>query len=257
MADNDAWYAIFKKYKINQHDFSRCPFLLSAEDIKKATKNFLKTSQREVRVLCKQDTREARPEVFVRQNLFILPVKNGYYALVQGEGYVDIPEIKEEPGKYVSVLNFESETANIGNSEMQHLDIAYASSLVRTFCEDDSLVLSIRGRKYTSSGFNFFVNKQRIEVGSVQTEVDAGYEGKKQVVLVEAKNSKTSNTIIRQLFYPYRYWSSVVNKKIRVFFFEKRDDQYSFWEFGFDNPDDYNSIRLLRSASRRISKTNK
>jgi hypothetical protein len=32
---------------------------------------------------------------------------------------------------------------------MQHLDFAYASSLIRTFLQDDSLVLTIRGRKYT------------------------------------------------------------------------------------------------------------
>lgn len=37
----------------------------------------------------------------------------------------------------------------MGDSEMQHLDFAYASSLMRTFLNDESLVLSIRGRKYT------------------------------------------------------------------------------------------------------------
>lgn len=82
---------------------------------------------------------------------------------------------------------------------MQHLDFAYTSSLVRTFMNDDSLVLTIRGRKYTPQ-FSFRVGKQKISVESVQTEVDAGYEGKNQVVLIEAKNSKTNNTIIRQLF---------------------------------------------------------
>jgi hypothetical protein len=69
---------------------------------------------------------------------------------------------------------------------MQHLDYAYAASLIRTFTEDPSLVLTIRGRKYTPE-FEFYVGKQPIKVSSVQTEVDAGYEGKNQVVLVEAK----------------------------------------------------------------------
>ena len=72
---------------------------------------------------------------------------------------------------------------------MQHLDFAYASSLIRTFMNDDSLVLTIRGRKYTPS-FSFKVGKQLIETQSVQTEVDGGYEGRKNVVLIEAKNSK-------------------------------------------------------------------
>jgi hypothetical protein len=58
------------------------------------------------------------------------------------------------------------------------LDFAYASSLIRTFLEDDSLVLTVRGRKCTPK-FSFRVGKQNITAESVQTEVDAGYEGKK------------------------------------------------------------------------------
>ncbi|MDR2659374.1 MAG: hypothetical protein LBC27_05220 [Spirochaetaceae bacterium] len=54
---------------------------------------------------------------------------------------------------------------------------------------------------FTAGRFN-----QKIIVESVQTEVDAGYEGKNQIVLIEAKNSQTKNTIIRQLYYPYRQW---------------------------------------------------
>lgn len=72
---------------------------------------------------------------------------------------------------------------------MQHLDFAYASSLIRTFMNDPSLVLTIRGRKYTPE-FYFYVNDQKINVSSVQTEIDAGYEGEKKIVLVEAKNKK-------------------------------------------------------------------
>ena len=95
---------------------------------------------------------------------------------------------------------------------MQHLDFAYAASLVRTFLEDDSLVLTIRGRKYTPK-FSFNVGKQNLTAESVQTEVDAGYEGKNQVVLIEAKNSQTDNVIIRQLFYPFRQWQHHTKKK--------------------------------------------
>ena len=40
-------------------------------------------------------------------------------------------------------------------------------------------------------------NNIPIEVNSVQTEVDAGYEGKDKIVLIEAKNSNVENTIIK------------------------------------------------------------
>ncbi len=101
--------------------------------IKDATSHFKNTGEKEVRVLCKQDSREDRPNIFVENNLFILPIKNGIYAIIKGEGYVDIPEITSKESIYESKLNFKLDTSLIGNSEMQHLDFAYACSLIRTF----------------------------------------------------------------------------------------------------------------------------
>ncbi|MFY7788799.1 MAG: DUF6997 domain-containing protein, partial [Thermoflexibacteraceae bacterium] len=128
-------------------------------------------------------------------------------------------------------------------------------SLIRTFLEDDSLVLSIRGRKYTpKTGFCFKVGHNLLEAKSVQAEVDAGYEGRSQLVLIEAKNAKTKNTIIRQLYYPFRAWQIHTKKKVNIIFFEKQKTNYSLWEFGFTDVNDYNSIILLKSAKFIIEK---
>lgn len=243
---SESWEAIFKKYKILNHNFDESPFPISAQQIKDATKHFGKTTEREVRILCKHDSREDRPDVFVKNKLFLLPVKNGKYAIIKGEGYIDIPEITSSNNIYKSKLDFELKSSKIGNSEMQHLDFAYASSLIRTFLDDDTLVLTIRGRKYTPM-FSFSVGKNNISVESVQTEVDAGYEGKELVALVEAKNSSTNNVIIRQLFYPYRQWAYHTQKKVVPIFFEKRNNEYLLWAFSFDDPNDYNSIKLVKS----------
>lgn len=242
--NNEPWKAIFDKYNIYSHDFKE-PFYISAEEIKQATSHFKSTNEREVRVLCKQDNRESRPDVFINNDLFILPVKNGKYVIVKGEGYIDIPNIESATQLYSSKLDFILETSKVGNSEMQHLDFAYASSLIRTFLNDDSLVLTIRGRKYTPP-FSFYVNNQFIETQSVQTEVDAGYEGRNQIVLIEAKNSLTTNTIIRQLFYPFKQWKSYTNKNVVTLFFEKHGNEYSLWNFIFQDENDYNSIILTK-----------
>ena len=241
------WRSIFDAYNVDKHDFAKSPFILTAEQIKQATAHFKSTTEREVRVLCKQDTRESRPEVFIEKGLFILPIKNGIYAILQGEGYIDIPEITEESKIYTTKLDFELETSLIGNSEMQHLDFAYANSLIRTFLDDDSLVLTIRGRKYTPK-FEFNVGTNFLIAESVQTEIDAGYEGRHQIALIEAKNSVSKNTIIRQLYYPFRQWQMHTKKKVNILFFEKRRSEYLFWEFTFKEPADYNSIELIRSA---------
>lgn len=252
MINNDSWVKIFNDLKIAEHDFSKSPFYLTANQIKVCCQHFTKTGEKEPRILCKQDTREDRPKIFCDYNLFLLPIKNGCYAILKGDGYMDIPEITNEIEIYHSKLDFELDTLKNANSQIQHLDFAYASSLIRTFMNDSSLVLTIRGRKYMPN-FNFFVGDNKIEVSSVQTEVDAGYEGRDKIVLVEAKNSSTSNTIIRQLYYPFRQWQQHTNKKVITLFFEKtRHDIYSIWQFEFTDPDDYNSIKLVDSGKFKI-----
>ena len=229
MASSESWEAIFDMYGIHTHNFDESPYEITNTQIKEATKHFEKTAQKAVRILCKQDSREDRPKIFIEKGLFLLPKKNGIYYIIKGEGYIDIPPISTEAIEYNSQLDFCLDTSLVGNSEMQHLDFAYASSLIRTFMNDDSLVLTIRGRKYTPE-FSFNVNGFIINTKSVQTEVDAGYEGRKQVVLIEAKNSTSANTISRQLFYPYKQWKSYTNKEVKCLFFEKQGNIYNIWD---------------------------
>ena len=251
-AKDRGWRAVFDKYKISGHNFDQAVFPVSAKQIKAACQHFRRTAEKEVRILCTQTTREMRPSVFEEHGIFILPVKNGHYVLVRGEGYVDIPPITGGAKPYSSKLGFPLRAAEVGDSEMQHLDHAYAISMVRDFVGDDSLVPAIRGRKYTPP-FEFKVGEFNIAAKSVQTEVDIGYEGRDQIVLVEAKNSKTQNTIIRQLYYPFRQWETQTGKPVRSLFFEKQGGEYHFWEFGFADNNDYNSIRLLNSARYTIA----
>lgn len=250
------WQKIFEDHKLLEHDFDANPFLITARQIKISCQDFKETGEKEVRILCKQDRRENRPQVFIENNLFLLPIQNGHYAIVKGEGYIDIPKITEVEKIYPSKLEFNLDTSLIGNSEMQHLDFAYASSLIKTFVNDESLVLTIRGRKYTPE-FSFYVGKHKIEAKSVQTEVDAGYEGKNQVVLIEAKNSGAKNIIIRQLYYPFRQWQLHTRKPIFTLFFEKHDDIYSLWEFKFTDINNYNSIELVKAGSFKIQEKKK
>lgn len=245
-ARDRAWNAIFDSLNLYEHDFDAAPVSITNKQIKAATKHLETTAEREVRIICKQDTRESRPRVFIERNLFILPTRNGTYSIINGEGYLDIPTIEEVTQVYNSQLDFQLDTAKVGNSEMQHLDFAYASSLIRTFLDDKSLVLTIRGRKYTPE-FDFFVGKHNISTKSVQTEVDAGYEGRAQVALIEAKSTGNKNTIIRQLYYPLRQWQTYTEKNVVTLFFEKFGNEYSLWEFRFADINDYNSIYVTRA----------
>ncbi len=70
--NSNSWKAIFEKYKIHKHPFITSPFIITAEQIKQATSHFKKTNEKEVRILCKQDTREDRPDVFIENGVFLL-----------------------------------------------------------------------------------------------------------------------------------------------------------------------------------------
>ena len=257
MASDKSWKKIWDDKRLGEHDFSKSPIILTAAEIKKSCQNFTETNQKEVRILCKQDTRESRPQIFKDNGLFLLPKKNGSYYIIKGEGYVDVPDINSPIEEYHKKLDFELESSKVGDSEMQHLDYAYANSLIRTFMIDPSLVLTIRGRKYTPQ-FSFKVNGFDIKTESVQTEVDAGYEGRDKIVLIEAKNSSATTEIIRQLYYPYRQWSENTSKVVIPVFFEKRivngENLYYIWQYKFSDKNDYNSISLVKSARFRIVK---
>lgn len=255
MANDKSWEKIFEYTGMNRHNFDEKPFELSAKQIKEACQDFRKTAEKEVRILCKQDDRNSRPQIFKDKGLFILPKHNGHYYVIKGEGYIDVPDITTPILNYHKKLDFDLLSSNVGDSEMQHLDYAYANSLIRTFMGDESLVLTIRGRKYTPT-FKCNVSGFNLEISSVQTEVDAGYEGKDKIVLIEAKNSANTDTIIRQLYFPFRQWQDQTGKKVIPLFFEKRivnnEKIYYIWQFEFTDKDDYNSILLVKSARYRI-----
>ena len=247
-----AWNKIFDDF-FREHDFESSPATLAAEMIKQSTRQFSKTADREVRILAKIDTRKDLPHVMRDRGLFILPTKNGEYILLKGEGFHDLsPPTSTQ--SFTSKLDFELKSAKVGHSEMQYLDYAFNTGLLHHFLElDVPLYLQIRGRKYTPP-FRFRVGPFEVATASVQTEVDGGYEGRDVVVLVEAKGSSQDNFIIRQLYYPYRQWRIHTQKVIRLFFFsvDSKTETYSFWEYQFTDETDYNSIRLIKSASYRI-----
>ena len=72
---NNSWNAIFERYDILNHNFDEKPFPLSASQIKTACHHFKKTSEKEVRILCKQDSRENVPTIMTENGLVFIAGK--------------------------------------------------------------------------------------------------------------------------------------------------------------------------------------
>lgn len=237
------WEKIFKD---KAFDLSQDLHFISADEIKLYA---------EPRNMAKMDSTEDLPPVFKRNGYFLLPTKNGRYAIVRGNGFHRL-----EKEQLVSITDHESKikfqlaTAGRGMSEMQYLDNAHNTGALESVIGRGHLYQSIRGREYTKK-FSFNVGSIPIDTESVQIEVDSGLEGKDSIVLIEAKVKTPDDFIIRQLYYPFRHFKMLAPQKeiIPVFFtYEPSEKVYNFWIYEFGNALDYNSIFLKETKSLRI-----
>ena len=254
MTGNEIWEVIVNKTGLSKHNFSTGPFYVAHKEIKEIVSTInAPNNKKEIRILGYQATREQRPQYFIDKNLFLMPASNQEWVVIQGEGYIDIPKINSDAIPVKSKLDFEIESFSVGISEMQYLDFAFVHGITQQFLEDESIELTVRGRRRTPH-FNYFVNDVEVKCEGVQTEVDAGYEGKNSLTLVEAKSSKIKNEIIRQMYFPYRKWLMDIKKPIRNVFFQFEEDSktLSFWEYGFEDYLKYDSIFLIKSEKYQL-----
>lgn len=209
-------------------------------------------SGREPRLMMKFDHSELLPPKLKNHGAFILPLRNGLYAILQGQGY-------HRPEPCPAALDFSRQTAfrlgttQTGLSEMQHLDEAYNSGLLAHFLAEPVLYPTIRGRK-RSPQFTFEYGRHSLEVAGVQVEIDGGFEGRNSVTVVEAKIGECQDFHLRQLYYPFRFWSTQTQKKIRPVFFtyDPVDQLYRLREYRFDPPQVYGPPRLVKAAAYRL-----
>jgi hypothetical protein len=237
------WEKIFED---RQFDLTQDLHFITANDIKNIT-------NKEPRIMAKMDNSSDLPDVFKRNGYFLLPVKNGRYAIVRGNGF-HVLEQRGESESHTSRIKFQLTTAGRGSSEMQYLDYSFNSGALEKVIGIEPLYQSIRGREF-SKAFSFYVNKTLLDVASVQLEVDSGLEGENSIVLIEAKINIPEDFIVRQLFYPYNHFKKIAPNKdiIPVFFtYEPKQGVYTFWIYEFEDPKNYNSIKLKEVKSLKI-----
>lgn len=240
-----AWKSLFDKFPIREKTQEHGFFPLTADQIRK--------TGREPRLMTKFDSRDQRPKLLAQAGLTILPVSNGEYVLLKGDGYATIPPAgRVETYNAEKIADLETIRWQEGiRGESQAIDTLFIASCLRTFAADPDLQLTIRGRLRSSQfRFRFQTDPKRIDINvdRVQIEVDAGFEGNK-IVILEAKFGSVQDFIVRQLYYPYRdLLHSGVKKEIVPILLVYSNRVYSLYQFEFPNPDLY-EIRLVRQAN--------
>lgn len=246
-----AWNELFAKHKILSHIEKNGMFEITAFEINKL---------REARLMTKFDHRKNLPKVFEKNQLSILPITRGSYLISQFDAYEDLPDANSDIAKvsfpnHIESIDFENIT-----SESMALNCAYVSGILADFIEDEEILPTVSGRM-SSGSFSFnirntFMSKDvLVNVNNSQVEIDGGYEGIKNLALIEAKNSISDDFLVRQLYYPYRLWSNNIGKKVKPIFLVYSNAVFSFYEYEFQDTNSYNSLVLVKQKNYSIEHT--
>ena len=224
-----AWEKIFSQFEILKELESKEYYLISSEQIKEF---------REPRLMTKFDHKKNLPSIFKQNNLSVLPITRGTYLLSHFDAYFDFEELNKE----IIYLDFPENIESIDytniTSEAIAIHCAYLCGIFNDFLDENELLPTFSGRM--SSGlFRFKIWNHKssqnvcIDVENSQIEIDAGYEALNSLIIIEAKNSISSDFLIRQLFYPYKLWSNKTTKKIRLIFMIYTNGIFNLFEYTF------------------------
>lgn len=249
MGLNDtAWESLFQKYRILDRVREKGCFVISAAQIKEF---------REPRLMTKFDHRASLPAVFAGNGLAVLPVTRGDYMIAPFSAYQDFEEA-DVPIQKVSIpSHMQSLLPQFLTSEAIALNCANACGIFGEFLEDDALLPTVSGRM-GSGEFDFTIDtasgKRRVAVSGSQIEIDAAYEGIRSLALFEAKRETLAEDfLIRQIYYPFRVWSARVTKPVRTVFLVFSGGVFHLYEYRFEDPAYYNSLRLVKRKSYMIA----
>ena len=241
VSHSQIWEHILIECKYNNTE----NFIITADQIKACKDSWKgKKCQFEPRLLCYQTSDSDRPEIFKKNNLYILPIKNGEYLLSNNNiyktlEYTQIPVIKIKKDKLSQLLE-------IGSSETSVIDNLRYSGVFET---DNFLGEKIthgpllNGRHYCTMDMKLGLSN--INISGVQYEVDCCFESQNKILLIEgkSKNKKIDSFNTRQLYYPYRViYDKIKNKEIICLFIHQLKDTINIWKYTFTEFDKMDSI---------------
>lgn len=252
MSKNDrAWEALFERYDILSGIREEGRFLISASQIKE---------YREPRLMAKFDHRINLPRIFSQNRLAILPVSRSEYVISHFEAYQPF-ELSAAP-VFRAALPSSIQSLNPAAvpSEAIAINCALASGILSDFLGEERLYATVSGRMGSGS-FEFHIQNSgsrlpvKVSVNNAQMEIDAAFEGARSLTLLEAKRDLSEDFLVRQLYYPFRLWSSRVAKKVRPVFLVYSNGIFRLHEYEFEDPDSYNSLVLVRRKHYSIEDT--
>lgn len=245
--NDEAWESLFDKYDILEKIKKDGQFIISANAIKEF---------REPRLMTKFDHKINLPDIFEKNSLAILPITRGDYIISSFSAYKEFENISTDIQRVSIPAHLQSLIPKFLLSESIALNCANACGILKDFLEDDEITPTVNGRM-SSGSFNFEITtkmgKLPLSVNNSQIEIDASYEGINYLSLFEAKKDLSDDFLIRQLYYPFRTWSSRVTKPIKTVFLIFSNGTFYLYQYQFNDVNNYNSLQLVKQKNYTIS----
>lgn len=236
------WEQIFTDFDVLNKIQARGRFIIDSKKI---------NAYRESRLMAKIDHKAQLPTIFAKHKLSILPISRGQYVIGRFNTYLDVDySLRSKPKPITIPAHLESINYSDLYSEQSALLFAHNSGIIEDLLKDRPY-FTLTGRM-GSEDFNFNINDvchankaHYIEVSKAQLEIDAGFETRNCLALVEAKNQLVNDFNIRQLYYPYRLWEEKVQKPLKSILMTFSNDIFSFFVYEFTDSNNYNSIKIV------------
>ncbi|MCL1830747.1 MAG: transcriptional regulator [Oscillospiraceae bacterium] len=240
--NDTAWEALFEKHDILNEIECNGRYIITATNIKE---------YREPRLMAKFDSYINLPGIFKKHHLAILPISRGSYLISHFDAYMPTYTSTSRVIKKTLPHHLESLSVNNVTTETVAINMALASGMLHDFLDEETFYSTVSGRM-GSGRFEFLLENSKtkeistVEVINSQIEIDLALEGIRTLALLEAKLDLANDFLIRQLYYPYRVWSSRVTKPVKPVFLVYSNGIYSLSEYMFLDPNVYNSLVLVK-----------
>ncbi len=202
--------------------------------------------------MTKFDHKVNLPKVFADNGLAILPITRGDYIISSFGAYKEFETPSGNIQRVSIPAYIQSLMPQFLVSEAISLNCAYACGILNDFLEDEYIVSTVSGRM-GSGDFEFDISTsfgtKQLSVSNSQIEIDAAYEGINYLSLFEAKRDLSDDFLVRQLYYPFRVWSSRVTKPVKPVFLIFSNGIFYLYQYQFEIPGSYNSLHLIKQKN--------
>ena len=234
---NRAWEALDAEYGILSAVDSKGVFIITADEIH-LMREIRSDIKFEPRLLTHFDNRRQQPDLFLDNDISILPKQRGSYIIGKFDPFQKVKGFDDLDVVHVAPAELQSATPENRLNETMGLNYALATGILQQFTGQE--LRSTVGGRHAAGTWSYRIQSGNEEFELVaenpQIEVDGGYEGERSLVLVEAKNNVVWEFCLRQLYFPYRTWLNKVEKPVQSVFVAIDGDDFYLFEYVFPEP---------------------